>query len=482
MATESAASRPKALPDYDFRNDSSPSDRTESSSKQPVQQEQDAAAAQSKENSGSGGGKSDSAKLPAFDDPLPGRVSAMTPEDLVGKGEVMLQRLAVGAGEAVGVGPGSVSVCYLARFLDSGLVFDNGHESTPITLKLTEPDVPSGMLPAWDIALPSLHVGDVALLTVTDPKWAYGEEGLQDIIPPNSKLQFRLTVTAVTRPALPPRSASSSKERLDAAEAAKTDGNAQIAKNPTGALNAYVNGMLWLSDLLPPGSTPPKGNDTVVLKDADEEARAKSLTIALQANTAAARLALKDGEGAVEAAKACIALDPKHVKARFRLAKALKMTGDYPAAKNAIVAAIKLSPNDKRLRETLEEIKAIIAKRAKSALAMFSDPEGDKKREKEAKAAAEAKARSVNPSDPTGNFGAIADSLTSDLTASVAGLEGPASGDVSAEAAAASAAAVSDADVEVIQSQVPDTVSEADIRACLAKHNGDIVNVIMELS
>ncbi|MDE2487862.1 MAG: FKBP-type peptidyl-prolyl cis-trans isomerase [Alphaproteobacteria bacterium] len=70
--------------------------------------------------------------------------------------------------------------------LTSGTVFDSSYQrGTPAVMPL------SGLIPAWQEALPMMRPGDVWMLYVP-PKLGYGAQGAGDAIPPNAALIFKI--------------------------------------------------------------------------------------------------------------------------------------------------------------------------------------------------------------------------------------------------------------------------------------------------
>jgi len=66
---------------------------------------------------------------------------------------------------------------------------------------------------------------------------------------------------------------------------------------------------------------------------------------------------LQDYSGAVERGEAVLGLDEKNVKALFRIGSAQLSTGNFEAAKGALMDALKLEPGNKDVVRTLGTLK-----------------------------------------------------------------------------------------------------------------------------
>jgi FK506-binding protein 1 len=52
------------------------------------------------------------------------------------------------------------------------------------------------VIPGWDLGIAEMSLGEKALITCT-PDYAYGKEGVEPIIPPNSTLVFEVQLVAI---------------------------------------------------------------------------------------------------------------------------------------------------------------------------------------------------------------------------------------------------------------------------------------------
>ena len=78
-------------------------------------------------------------------------------------------------------------------------------------------------------------------------------------------------------------------------------------------------------------------------------------------NLAQAYLNLQDYHACEGVASQALSIDPDNVKALFRRGQAFLEMQEFTAAKADLVAASKLSPSDKQIREKYEELKKRLA-------------------------------------------------------------------------------------------------------------------------
>ena len=103
-----------------------------------------------------------------------------------------------------------VTVHFRATLLDGTRIHDSREKGEPLELRLGMQ--PSEVVPAWELALPQMRVGESARL-VCAPRYAFGEAGEPPLIPPNATIQFELELLA-TRDLL----SSNNTEEVDLAE------------------------------------------------------------------------------------------------------------------------------------------------------------------------------------------------------------------------------------------------------------------------
>ena len=131
--------------------------------------------------------------------------------DLSGDGGCLMQQLQAALPESeMPVERAYVTVHFRATLLDGTRIHDSREKGEPLELRLGMQ--PSEAVPAWELALPQMRVGESARL-VCAPRYAFGEAGEPPLIPPNATIQFELELLA-TRDLL----SSNNTEEVDLAE------------------------------------------------------------------------------------------------------------------------------------------------------------------------------------------------------------------------------------------------------------------------
>ncbi|KAI9330050.1 FK506-binding protein FKBP12, partial [Obelidium mucronatum] len=90
-------------------------------------------------------------------------------------------------------GTSTVNVLYNGTFLD-GTVFDASvlHGNTPFSVVIGAMRV----IPCWDVGVPTMSLGEVAELYCKS-EWAYGASGSPPLIPPNTDLNFWVSLVSI---------------------------------------------------------------------------------------------------------------------------------------------------------------------------------------------------------------------------------------------------------------------------------------------
>ncbi|XP_042017330.1 peptidyl-prolyl cis-trans isomerase FKBP20-1-like [Salvia splendens] len=133
--------------------------------------------------------------------------------DLTGDGGVL--KTIVRQAKADALGPSEsiplVDVHYEGTLAETGEVFDTTHEDNTIFTF----EVGSGnVIKAWDVALKTMKVGEVARITCK-PEYAYGSAGSPPEIPPDATLIFEVELVACKPRKGSLSSASDERARLD---------------------------------------------------------------------------------------------------------------------------------------------------------------------------------------------------------------------------------------------------------------------------
>ncbi|KAJ8562738.1 hypothetical protein K7X08_031190 [Anisodus acutangulus] len=160
--------------------------------------------------------------------------------DLIGDGGVMKKIVRRSKPDAIAPSESLplVDVHYEGTLADTGEVFDTTHEDNSIFSF----EIGTGsVIKAWDVALRTMKVGEVAVITCK-PEYAYGSAGSPPDIPPEATLVFEVELVAC-RPRKGSSISSVSDERARLEKATEWDFHKTIGANiKQGAKEAKRNG------------------------------------------------------------------------------------------------------------------------------------------------------------------------------------------------------------------------------------------------
>jgi len=233
---------------------------------------------------------------------------------------------------------GSTGEIAFIAWLD-GKTEDEAYDSVRIS------DMPIGtgkILPGLDILLRTMRQGEECLAYLR-PAFAYGDAGKPPEVPPNTSIRMRIELLSF-RSGPPAPGKVTLNEALDEAAVEKEMGNACMRNGePEKAREHYDKGLEYLK---------------VARFETDaQHAMCKVLREALAANAAAACLKLERWTDATDHATVALTCNPSNVKALHRRATGFTRRALLRDAKRDLVAAIKLEPNNRALREALETVK-----------------------------------------------------------------------------------------------------------------------------
>jgi FK506-binding protein 8 len=201
-------------------------------------------------------------------------------------------------------------------------------------------------IPALELGLRYSRLGDEFLLR-TSSKFAYGAKGLvlnnQQIVPPDSNLELRVTVHSITE-AIPP--AEMNEQQIEhELNLRKAAGNRLLAEGePQRALRCYGQCLKML-----------EGSELDMTRP--ELTNVRKLIIDMLNNTAMVHLQMQEYKKAKESCISVLEIDPDNVKALYRAGKAAIYTADYDEAEAALQKAMALAPNDPKIVSEYRERK-----------------------------------------------------------------------------------------------------------------------------
>ncbi|KAJ3175604.1 cytochrome P450 monooxygenase 9 [Geranomyces variabilis] len=208
--------------------------------------------------------------------------------------------------------------------------FDGSREGVPFEYIHGDGQV----LPAWEEVVGTMRPGEQAEI-ICSPEYAYGDEGVDDKVPPQATLKFELEILNVTPPPDPVFI------RLADAEGHKTRGNEYFKTGKYSlAQEAYEDALTRLG---------PSWGSSVV-----EHVEISQLRATLNANLALSYLRTNDCNKALAATKQGLLHAPRSTKLWYRQAQAAKALQMWDLAEKAAQTALELDPSDKDVISFLE--------------------------------------------------------------------------------------------------------------------------------
>ncbi|KAG0166803.1 cytochrome P450 monooxygenase 9 [Apophysomyces sp. BC1015] len=205
-----------------------------------------------------------------------------------------------------------------------------------LTRRGTEKRHTSKVINAWEVAIPTMTVGEVAEIVCTSD-YGYGDKGFHPIVPPKASLRYEVELLGTWEPA------GSALQRIEAAGIKKDEGNDLYKKSAfEQALYAYK-----------------KGRDYVIeLWDCEPEEleQCRELVIALQLNISACYLKLREFDNAVEVANNVLQRDPSNVKAYYRIGQAYLEKAEFEKGIEYLETGVKMT-SDPDLKNMLATLK-----------------------------------------------------------------------------------------------------------------------------
>ncbi|OQS07969.1 peptidyl-prolyl cis-trans isomerase [Thraustotheca clavata] len=266
-------------------------------------------------------------------------------------GGVKKEILKEGAGEFAPAGY-EIRAHYTGTLLD-GSKFDSSRDRGQVfTFVLGKGNV----IKAWDLAFASMKIGERAMLTCA-PEYAYGASGSPPKIPPNATLQFDIELLGFA-PKKKEMWEMSVVEKLAEAEAIKQEGTTAFK---SGAFNEahekYLEGAKYCEE-------------DFEATDEQKEQMKEAQTV-LYLNAAMSSLKTKNYTAAASAASKALKNDKQNVKALFRHGVALMYLNDLDRAKEDLMAAAKLDPQNRDIRREIVVLKQKMEENKKAQKSVF---------------------------------------------------------------------------------------------------------------
>jgi len=206
-------------------------------------------------------------------------------------------------------------------------------------------------VPALELCLRYMKMGEESDL-YSAPTMAWSEQGLKAVgdserpVPPNNEVYFRVVLHEI----IPEPTAEDWNFRIQEAAWRKAHGNDYFQRGDFArAMQCYKWGLkVFDSDIRPP--------DHIEDQDA-AVAAAATIAVDCGSNLAAVQLQLKDIIAARETTKLTLAMNPMHVKANYRAAKAYLALDEFDECEAALKRALEVEPENASVKRLFLELK-----------------------------------------------------------------------------------------------------------------------------
>lgn len=245
-----------------------------------------------------------------------------------------------------------VTLRYRALLPDGATVFDEAVEGSELEVTVDDEQVPEGL----DLALMKMKQGERALVTISDPKLAFGDAGHKGRLAtvPGGASPITYDVTVVSLAPAKEKWEMQGQEKVDAAKAAKDKGNAAYkAGRLDRAARLYARAVEVVGEADYPGGADDKD-------PADVRAAVKDLRRTAWLNLAAVELKRERWADARKHCSKVLEADPSNVKALYRRAQALVGLQEVVEAERDVKAALLEDPGSHDLLALERRVKALV--------------------------------------------------------------------------------------------------------------------------
>ncbi|KAK3585301.1 hypothetical protein CHS0354_040248 [Potamilus streckersoni] len=285
--------------------------------------------------------------------------TTVEPMDILGNGLLVKKVLVAGQGNDTKPVPGDIVSVRSKGQLEDGTQVD---VEDCVMFTLGDGDVHQ----AWDLAVCLMQVRETCEL-VTDARFAYGELGSPDKVPPNAKITY--TLELLKKEPGPDYSMMSAPERLEHVLKKRERGNYYYRRSEwMRALHSYQRALNILDPENCTYNEPPEILQLVL------EERVKVLS-----NIAAAQLKMDAYREVVESCSQIFQLNPKNEKATFRMANAMEKLGETEEALHWYKVTITINSQNKEAYSAVNRLNQIRKKELEKERATYSRMMGVKK-------------------------------------------------------------------------------------------------------
>jgi len=255
--------------------------------------------------------------------------------------------------------PGFEVTAHYTGTLENGEKFDSSRDrGQPFKFVLGTDEKPANVIKGWDIGFKSMKKGEKAVLTIKSD-YGYGSQGSPPKIPGDATLIFDVELIDFG-PKKKERWEMNGAEKLEEAKKLKEEGLvAYKDKDFSTAATTWEEAFEYLS----------------YMGDASDEEKNEGdqLKSTLKLNVAQAQVQLKDYGAAIKACGEVLEKDENNVKAFFRRGASHSAIANFKEAKDDLMAAHKLDPDNKAILRELKILKDRVAESKRKEKEVFGN-------------------------------------------------------------------------------------------------------------
>lgn len=256
--------------------------------------------------------------------------------DVLGNGQLKKKVLETGKGRDSRPQKGQDVKVQLKIFLMDGTLVE---EQSDLFFTLGDGDV----IQALDLTVQLMEIGEKALIK-SNAKYAYGTRGSHEPeVPPNAELSMEVELLEATD--APDLELLLPSKKIALATSKRERGNVHYQRGDFAfAVNSYSIA-LQITD-----------SSSKVDISPEEENELQEVKIKCLNNMAASQLKLDHLDAALKSCLSALELQPKNIKALFRMGKVLALQCEYSEAIQTLRKALKLEPSNKTIHAELSKL------------------------------------------------------------------------------------------------------------------------------
>lgn len=212
-----------------------------------------------------------------------------------------------------------------------------------------------------DLALGLMNLGEISQLKIQS-RLAYGQKGLDNLVPPDTTVHFEIELVAIEADDEP--ELLSIEQRRTKGNEKRERGNWWYSRDENQiAIQCYRRALEYLDEV--EGGIQFPTDDKASVSDAALQQLLED-RIHVSNNMAAAQLKLELYDAALQSLQTVLRCQPDNVKALFRKARVHKAKNDVPTALSCLKKAEKLSPQDADILKEIASLAKIKEKQKQS--------------------------------------------------------------------------------------------------------------------